>query len=85
MIYVIDYEDYDFFLNICLNQDFQDYKMNRIKKRRHCGLDPQSPAKRYIVIASREARAAWQSRNISPFFCLNYDFFDYLNTMIKNK
>jgi len=30
MIYVIDYEDYDFFLNICLNQDFQDYKISRI-------------------------------------------------------
>jgi len=42
-----------------------------LKKRRHCGFNPQSPAKRYIVIASREARAAWQSRKYSKtFFCL---------------
>jgi len=57
---------------ICLNQDFQDYKISRIKKRRHCGLDPQSLAKRYIVIASREERMAQQSRNQrKPFLYTN--------------
>jgi len=38
-------------------------KREHKKVYRHCGLDPQSPAKRDIVIASREVRTAWQSRN----------------------
>ena len=38
---------YKIIKELVLNQDFSKiYKMNRIiKKRRHCGLDPQSPEK----------------------------------------
>jgi len=65
---------------ICLNYDFLDcfVPRNDVKREnktvnRHCGFNPQSPAKRYIVIASREVRAAWQSRRIlSNLACLFY-------------
>jgi len=42
-----------------------DVKRENKTINRHCGLDPQSPAKRYIVIASREERTARQSRKAS--------------------
>ena len=62
MIFLIDYENYDFLVCFVPRNDV---KRENKTVNRHCGLDPQSPAKRYIVIAIREARAAWQSRKAS--------------------
>jgi len=59
MIYVIDYEDYDFFF----------------APLRHSECSEESLAKRYIVIASREERTAWQSRKASrPLNPPQWDF-----------